>query len=83
MARMRTINESVKLIKDNDPDSAITYNFIRSLCRSNKIACFTIGRKVILDFDDLLETIGLGDRAIIDHSKIYRQPRRTSDGNDN
>lgn len=86
MARMRTINESVKMIKDNDPDSAITYNFIRTLCKSQKITCFTIGRKVILDFDDLLQTIryGVDLNDGFDISKAIRpSTRRTTNGNGN
>lgn len=86
MARMKTINESVKLIKDSDPDSAITYNFIRSLCKSKSIMCFTIGRKVILDFDNLLQTIRIGEFSAddFDLSKAIRpSTRRANNGNGN
>lgn len=57
LAKMRTINESVSLIKAADPDSAITYNFIRKLVSENKIRYFMSGKKVILNFDDLLRII--------------------------
>ena len=57
LAKMRTINESVALIKAADPDYAITYNFIRKLISENKIKYFMSGKKVILNFDDLLRII--------------------------
>lgn len=34
--RMRTINELVREIKEQDPTSAITYNYVRSLCKERK-----------------------------------------------
>lgn len=58
-AKMRTINESVALIKQADPESAITYNFIRSLIKEGKIRYFQSGKKVILNFDDLIEVISI------------------------
>lgn len=54
LARMRTINESLALIKEADPDSAITYNFIRKLVREDKVRYFLSGKKIILNFDDLM-----------------------------
>ena len=35
--RMRTIGESVEIIKGIDQDSAITANCIRSLCKDGKV----------------------------------------------
>ncbi len=57
LARMRTINESLTLIKEADPESAITYNFIRKLVQGNKIRFFLSGKKIILNFDDLMEIL--------------------------
>ena len=57
LARMRTINESLALIKEEDPDSAITYNFIRKLVQSDKVRHFLSGKKVILNFDDLMDIL--------------------------
>lgn len=55
LKRMRTISESLKLIKSTDPDSSITYNAIKVLCRGNKIPYINIGNKIVLNFDALLD----------------------------
>lgn len=57
MARMRTINEALALIKEDDPDTAVTYNMIRRLVKEKAIKYFFSGKKIILDFDDLLKYI--------------------------
>jgi hypothetical protein len=54
-ARMRTIRESLSLIKETDEKTAITYNFIRRLCLSGKINSFTLGKKILLNYDELLD----------------------------
>ena len=54
-ARMRTIRESLELFKKTDKDTAITYNFIRRLCLSKKIHSFTLGKKILLNYDELLK----------------------------
>ena len=54
LKRMRTINDSLKLIKANDPNSAITYYFIKKLCEEKLITAIQVGRKWILNYDELL-----------------------------
>jgi len=49
---MRTINEALALIKEDDPDTAVTYNMIRRLVKENAIKYF-FREKIILDFDCL------------------------------
>ena len=53
-ARMRTIREALALIKEMDENSAITYNFIKCLCKNKSISSFTLGKKILLNYDDLL-----------------------------
>ena len=55
LKRMRTIPESLKLIKENDPDSSITYNAIKVLCKKEIIPYIHIGNKIVLNFDALLD----------------------------
>lgn len=55
MRRMRTINEAFKHIKESDNDTAITSNYIRQLCKSNKIYCIMAGTKYLLDLDELIK----------------------------
>ncbi len=59
LARMRTINEALALIKKQDPDTAVTYNFIRKLLDGDKIHYFRSGSRYILNFDDLLNELNM------------------------
>ena len=54
---MRTINEALALIKAQDPDTAVTYNFIRNLLESDSVRHFRSGKRYILNFDDLLTAL--------------------------
>lgn len=49
--KMRTINEMVKEIKAQDPRSAISYHYIRSLCKAGKIKCILVNSKYLVDLD--------------------------------
>ncbi len=52
--RMRTINESVAIIKEMDAQSAITANCIRTLCKEGKVHCVFTGKKILVDLDALI-----------------------------
>ena len=52
--RMRTINESVAIIKEMDEQSAITANCIRTLCKEGKVRCVFTGKKILVDLDALI-----------------------------
>lgn len=53
--RMRTIDDSVAIIKTIDKDSAITFNCVRSLCKAGKVQCVFTGKKILVDLDDLIK----------------------------
>lgn len=57
-ARMRSIYEALDMIKAMDKDTALTYTSIRKLCLENKIRYFKSGKKIILNYDDLLNLMG-------------------------
>mgnify|MGYP001061165890 CR=1 FL=1 len=59
LARMRTINEALALIKTDDPETAITYNFIRGLVEDDKVRHFRSGKRIILNYDDLLNELNI------------------------
>lgn len=59
LARMRSIYEALDLIKQSDPNTALTYNNIKQLCLEKKIRYFTSGKKIILNYDDLIALIGI------------------------
>lgn len=52
--RMRTIRESLELLKKVDPDTAVTYHFLRQLCETNSITVVKAGKKFLLNYDELL-----------------------------
>lgn len=59
LARMRTINEALTLIKAQDPETAVTYNFIRKLLDGDRVRHFRSGSRYILNFDDLLNELNM------------------------
>lgn len=61
MARLRTVKEALQLIKQKDGETAVTCNFIRQLCRKGIIHSFTIGKKVLLNYDELLAYLHISD----------------------
>ena len=57
---MRTINDAVLLIKQSDPNTAITYHSIRKLCDQNVFTVVKIGKKYLINFDELLNYLNIG-----------------------
>ncbi len=51
MKRIRTVNDAYNEIKANDPDTAISKHFFRSLIDSGKIPCVKAGTKSLVDMD--------------------------------
>lgn len=61
-ARYRTINATIKELKEIDPNTCISTYFIRCLCSSKKVLSLTAGNKVLVNFDDLLNYLQKGER---------------------
>ena len=59
LASMRTINEALALIRKQDPETAVTYNFIRKLLDGDRVRHFRSGSRYILNFDDLLNELNM------------------------
>jgi len=57
MSRIRTINECLKLIKEHDPGTSITYNALRSLVEDLGIKHLKAGNRFLVNYDDLLEKL--------------------------
>lgn len=64
LARMRSIYEALDLIKDYDPNTALTYNSIRKLCLEGQIRYFRSGKKIILNYDDLTKLLGMEEGEV-------------------
>ena len=60
-ARMRTIRDALTTIKELDPDSAVTYNFIKQLCETDKITNVRLNKKYLLNIDELLKFLNMED----------------------
>ena len=61
-ARYRTINATIKELKEIDPDTCLSTYFIRCLCSSKKVLSLTAGNKILVNFDDLLNYLQKGER---------------------
>ena len=53
-ARIRTIPQCLMEIKSLDNNTAVTENFIRSLCKSGEVKHFKSGNKYLVNLDNLL-----------------------------
>ena len=60
-ARMRTIREALKEVKELDPHSSVTYNFIKKLCEHEKVTIVRLNKKYLLNLDDLLKILHMED----------------------
>lgn len=55
---LRSIKKAFDYIHTDDPCSAITVHTIRTWCKEGKIKFLTVGNKILVDMDSLLEYIG-------------------------
>ena len=53
--RMRTISEAAAELRALDKNSAITPYFVRQLCIKGVLPTVKAGKKILLNFNDLLE----------------------------
>lgn len=62
MARMRYPQQALDLIREEDPGTSITLNYIRALAYSGKIPCVKIGRRHLINVDALIEYLESPDK---------------------
>lgn len=55
MVRVRSIQEAYQMLKADDPDSRITVSMIRRWVADGTIPCIRVGRKILLNYDLLLQ----------------------------
>lgn len=58
-ARIRTIRDAIALLKQADSQTAVTYHFIRKLCDSGCIKSIRAGKKILINYDELLAYLNL------------------------
>ena len=56
---LRSIRKSFEIIKQNDPETAITVHTIRTWCKQGQVKSLNAGNKVLVDMDSLFEYITL------------------------
>jgi len=61
MARMRYPEQALELLKQEDPETQVTLNFIRSLLKRDAIPYVKIGRRHLLNYDALVEYLAKGN----------------------
>ena len=57
LARMRTLAQAHKMLLENDPDTAVTKHALYVKMRSGDIPCVKVGKKRLINFDQLLEVL--------------------------
>ena len=57
--RIRTIRDAIALLKQADTQTAVTYHFIRKLCDSGCIKSIRAGKKILINYDELLDYLNL------------------------
>lgn len=55
MARMRTAEGALELIKQEDPGTAVTLRYLRRLISTGEFPSVSVGRKKLVNVDALLE----------------------------
>jgi len=55
---LRSIKKAVDFIQAEDPNTAIRVHTLRTWCKEGKIKFLTVGNKILIDMDSLLEYIG-------------------------
>lgn len=53
-ARMRTAEGALQIIKQQDPETAVTLRAIRRLINAGVIPCVPVGRKKLINVDGLI-----------------------------
>lgn len=57
--RIRTIRDAIGLLRQADSQTAVTYHFIRKLCDSGHIKSIRAGKKILINYDELLAYLNL------------------------
>lgn len=64
MPRMRTAEGALAIIKEQDPDTAVSLKYIRRLINTGAVDYVSVGRKKLINVDLLLSYLaGKGESA--------------------
>ena len=72
MKRMRTLNQTLAYIKENDPGSCISMNWLRTLIVSGEVPSHKAGRRYLVDLDALEQYLANPpERKKVEEEKPY------------
>ena len=55
---LRSIKKAYDFIQTDDPCTSVTVHAIRTWCKEDKVRYLTVGNKILVDMDSLLQFIG-------------------------
>ena len=61
-ARIRTAPGAYEIIKEADPETAVTLHYIRQLIRTGEFPSVAVGRKKLVNVDKLMEYLADRER---------------------
>ncbi len=62
MPRMRLVKDAFEQLKMDDPDTNITLYALRTIVKSGVVPTVRLGRKVLINYDSLLEYFRFCDK---------------------
>ena len=54
---LRSIKKAQEMIRNEDPETAVTVHTIRMWCKNGKIKCLNAGTKLLVDVQSLMDYI--------------------------
>lgn len=72
LPRMRTAAGVLVEIKSEDPNTEVTLHYIRQLIHTNQIPVVPVGRKKLVNVDDIVSHLTEGRKTNIETAKIRR-----------
>lgn len=70
MPRMRLIKDAFEQLKQDDPETAVTMYALRTIVKSGAVPTIKLGRKMLINYDYLLEYFRLGDKQPVVNETI-------------
>ncbi len=58
---LRSIRQAYEMIRQEDPDTAVSVYTIRLWCKEKKIKSRTVGTKILVDMESLMNYIKMKD----------------------
>lgn len=59
---LRSIKKAHDIIRQSDPDTAITVHTIRTWCKQDKVRYLNAGNRILVDIDSLMAYINKDDK---------------------